>query len=325
MLPTSNKKERTGKLKKSRKIAQIIKIPVWALLLVIVNAVAVAGLVSYLYFNRQIASSASKTAPSEESRNPDALVREVSLSVIPPSGYKTRLTWGDIGRKLVAVGAIDPKKYAQMFQSNSTGAQEMVIFEEGKDKPIEMNENNSHFLVNTLWALGLTNKSQVLDEGPMKTGGNPADRFASTAGWTLGTKPAMELYSSEELVPLTDEQQEQVKQIAENVFSPCCGNSTAFPDCNHGIAALGYIELAVANGLSEEQIYKDLLAFNSFWFPTNYIELGVYFAQQGKQWESLDAKLALSAEYSSAQGAQKIHQAVANVPGLKSQGGSCGA
>src|SRR3989337_97327 len=130
-------------MKKRRKISQIVKIPVWALLLLIVNAVAIAGLVSYAYFNRQIASNASKVAQSEQSQNPEALVKEVSLSVIPASGYQTRLSWGDIGRKLVAVGAIDPKTYAQMYNSNSTGAQEMVIFEEGKDKPIEITENNS--------------------------------------------------------------------------------------------------------------------------------------------------------------------------------------
>lgn len=31
----------------------------------------------------------------------------------------------------------------------------------------------------------------------------------------------------------------------------CCGNSTYFPDCNHGAAMLGFIELAVSQGLVE--------------------------------------------------------------------------
>lgn len=179
-------------------------------------------------------------------------------------------------------------------------------------------------MVNTLWALGLVQKSKVLDAGPMRTGGNPTANFASTAGWTLGTKPAMELYSSATIIPLTEEQQELVKKIAENVFRPCCGNSTAFPDCNHGMAALGYIEWAVYNGLPENQIYKDLLAFNSFWFPQNYVDMAVYFDKQGTKWKDVDPKSALSANYSSAQGAQRIKQAVQSVPGVSSQGGGCG-
>jgi len=172
----------------------------------------------------------------------------------------------------------------------------------------------------------LTQKSKVLDEGPMQTGGSDPANFASTGGWTIGKKDAMQLYSSQELIKLSAEQQQRVQQIAENVYRPCCGNSTAFPDCNHGMAALGYIELAVAAGLSEEQIYKDLLAFNSFWFPQTYVEMAVYFEkEQGTKWPDVDAKLALSQDYSSAQGAQRIAQVVQNVPGLKSQGGSCGA
>ena len=80
-----------------------------------------------------------------------------------------------------------------------------------------------------------------------------------------------------ELIPLTPVGQETVRKIAENVFRPCCGNSTAFPDCNHGMAALAYIELAVSQGLPEKQIYKDLLGLNSFWFPSTYVEMAVYF------------------------------------------------
>ena len=110
-------------------------------------------------------------------------------------------------------------------------------------------------MVNTLWALGLVNKSKVLDEGPMRTGGTDLEILPQPAVG-LGIMPAMDIYSSQELIPLTRVGQETVRKIAENVFRPCCGNSTAFPDCNHGMAALAYIELAVSQGLPENRYRK---------------------------------------------------------------------
>ena len=297
-------------------------IPLGLVLLLLINSVTVVGVVEYYILKKQFSKQLEKILVESD---PEALVKEMSKLVIPADGYETQLTWGDLGKRLVEVGAIDKEKYQEIFNSNTNGQQEMGVLD-GEDKKITINENNSRFIVNTLWALGLVNKSKVLDEGIMMSGETPAANFASTGGWTLGSKDSMEVYSSEELIALTDEQQDLVKKIAENVYRPCCGNHTAFPDCNHGMAALGYIELAVARGLSEEQIYKDLLAYNSFWFPTTYVEMAVYFEKEKDiSWDKVDAKLALSDEYSSARGAEKIKQAVQNVPGLKSQGGSCGA
>jgi hypothetical protein len=48
-----------------------------------------------------------------------------------------------------------------------------------------------------------------------------------------------------DLIKLTPEQQKKVGEIAQNVYRPS-GNSTWFPDCNHGMAALAAIELMVA-------------------------------------------------------------------------------
>ncbi len=283
--------------------------------ILIITAIAATALTEYLTLKKKF----------DKQKTPQELIQETTRLVTPANGYTTSVSWGDLGQKLVEVGAIDKQKYEDIFKSNANGQQELSVLE-GEDKKISINENNSRFVVNTLWALGLVNKSKVLDEGPMKTGKTPTKNFASTAGWTLGSKPSMELYSSQELIPLTDKQQELVKKIAENVYRPCCGNHTAFPDCNHGMAALGYIELAVSSGLSEDQIYQDLLAFNSFWFPQTYVEMAVYFQQEhGQTWDQVDPKQILSKEYSSAQGARIIKQAVQSVPGLKSQGGSCGA
>lgn len=307
--------------RKNKYIFRKLTIPIWLLILLLLNAAASGGVLEYYLMNQKMLRYAQELKQTD----PQYLVGEAKKKVIPAEGYTTSLGWKDIGKRLVEVGAIDTEKYKEIFTTNTNGREELDILEGYSEKPIAINENNAHFVVNTLWALGLVNKSKVLDEGQMREAGYDPGSFASTAGWTLGNKPVMELYSSQQIIPLTVEQEERVRIIADNVYRPCCGNSTAFPDCNHGMAALGYIELAVASGLSDEQIYKDLLAFNSFWFPTTYVEMAVYFGRQGTAWENVDPKLALSQDYSSAQGAQRIGEQVADVPGIRSQGGSCGA
>ena len=298
-------------------------VPLWLAILLTVDSIALGALADRLIMRRQVNRLQRQLL---EVKNPELLVKEAASQVLPSGGYTTSLKWGDIGKKLVDSGAIDVNKFKEIHKSDIDGRADLDILDGNSNKSIAINENNSRLVVNLLWALGLVNKSKVLDEGPMKTGGTDAGNFASTGGWTLGTKPAMQLYSSQELIPLTSEQQELVGKIAENIYRPCCGNSVAFPDCNHGMAALGYIELAVANGLAEKQIYKDILAMNSFWFPDTYVEMAVFFQkQQGIAWDKVDPKVALSKDYSSAQGAARINQAIQGIPGIQSRGGSCGA
>ena len=296
-------------------------VPLWMVLLIVLNSTLAMGFGQYYLMKQQLQKDIKELS---KSLDPAQMVAALKQEVLPQKGYQTSLKWKDLGKKLVESGAIDKQKYEQIFTASSDGADHMKYMEGSWDENITINEQNARFMVNTLWALGLVNKSKVLDEGPMRGEGIETGNMASTGGWTLGTKPAMEIYSSTPIIPLTNEQQDLVKRIAENVFRPCCGNSTYFPDCNHGMAALGYIELAVYNGLSEEQIYKDLLAFNSFWFPQNYIEMAVYFDKQGTKWKNVDPKLALSSAYSSAQGSQRIKQSIQSVPGVGGGGGGCG-
>lgn len=315
-------------MKKNRLTKNLVKflkktIPLWLAIFLTVDSLALGVLTDQLIMRRQVGRLQRQLL---EIKNPELLVKEATAKVMPSSGYATSLKWGDIGKKLVDSGAIDAGKFKEIHKSDIDGRADLDILDGNSNKSITINENNSRLVVNLLWALGLVNKSKVLDEGPMKTGGTDAGNFASTGGWTLGAKPAMQLYSSQEIIPLTPQQQESVRKIAENIYRPCCGNSVAFPDCNHGMAALAYIELAVAADLPEKQIYKDVLAMNSFWFPDTYIEMAVYFQkQQGLAWDKVDPKVALSKDYSSAQGAAKINQAIQGIPGIKSRGGSCGA
>ena len=308
---------------KLKNLQKVLKkaVPLWMALLIVLNSTLAMGIIQYYLLRQELSRNIQQLAKS--TKNPEELVAVLKQEVLPQKGYMTSLQWKDLGKKLVAAGVIDKQKYEEIFKSDMEGKNHMKYLDGNWNENIAINEKNSRFMVNTFWAAGLVNKSKVLDEGQMKTAGNPTGDFASTGGWTLGSKNATELYSSAPIIPLTDQQQDLVKKIAENVFRPCCGNSTAFPDCNHGMAALGYIEWAVYNGTSEEQIYKDLLAFNSFWFPQNYVEMAMYFDKQGIKWKNVDPKLALSSNYSSAQGTNRIKQSIQNVPGLQNQGGGC--
>ncbi len=303
-------------------------IPVWMVLILVLDSALLTGLGQY-YFSKWSFKSEVKQL-SATTQNSDQLVEILKQQVLPPRGYTTSIKWKDLGKQLVESGVIDKQKYQEAFANDPESLAEMKHLDNSSDDNMVINEGNSRFMVNTLWALGLVNKSQVLDEGPMKTEGDLGN-FASTGGWTLGTKEATALYSSKEIIQLTSKQQDLVKKIAENVFRSCCNNPTSFPDCNHGMAALGYIELAVKAGLPEKQIYQDLLALNSFWFPQNYVQMAAYFSQQAvssgnKQnfkWDKVDAKLALSKEYSSGQGAQRIQQSVQDIPAFQSKGSGC--
>lgn len=250
----------------------------------------------------------------------------LSKRVVPEEGYTVDINWGDTGVKLVQAGGIDMAKYNQNY-SGSEYAELLSYLTENKNSNITINQDNAYFWVNTLWALGLTQQSDVLTKGIMGT--EYKDRvgsFASTGGWTLGSRDAVSLYSSAKIINLTQKQQDLVAKVSANIYRPCCGNPTSFPDCNHGMAILGLLELMASQGATEEQMYEASLAFNSYWFSTTYVDLAYYFqAEKGLQWDEVDPKLALSAEYSSAPGYQAIKKQIQNIPGSEQVGASCGA
>jgi hypothetical protein len=257
---------------------------------------------------------------------PKPTAENLSSQVVPKSGYQVNLNWGETGKKLLSSGAIDLSKYQEKY-ADARWQEYLSYLTDSKDTGITINSNNAYFWVNTLWALGLTQKSDVLDKGIM--GSQYKDKlgnFASTGGWTLGAKDAVSLYSSSQIIALTNKQQELVNKISQNIYRPCCSNPTSFPDCNHGMAILGLIELMVSQNFSEDDIYKAALAFNSYWFPQTYVDLAYYFQiKENTAWSEVDAKRALSAEFSSSTGYQAIKRQIGNIPGQVTGGGSCGA
>ena len=269
--------------------------------------------------NKQQATTAQ--APIEQGSIDTATLTK---AVLPDAGVALPITWGDLGKKMTADGVIDEAKFRALFEGGLTNTEEQML-SGNSNQPIVMNQQNSRYLLDLLWAFGLANKNDILENGEMadkQYGG--AGNFASTGGWSLAKGAGIDHYSKHAYVTLTTEQQALVDKVSRGIYRPCCGNSTHFPDCNHGMAMLGLLELMAKNGASEQKMYDVALKINSFWFPQTYIDLATYFKEQGKNWNQVDAKTVLGVEYSSAQGYQQIRQKTQSLPKPQQGGGGCG-
>lgn len=259
----------------------------------------------------------SKRTASEEKK-----IAGITNKVLPEEGFTLPISWGNLGQKLVAAGVIDEQKFNEAV--SLTDEQKKILSGEA-DIPVKIDSTNSQFVVDLLWAIGLAQKSIIYEEGPMgKEYKSDRGNFASTGGWTLAKGNATQYLNKFDLITLSSEQQKRVKDISMNVYRPCCDNSTWFPDCNHGMAALAAIEMMVAKNLSDDEIYRNVLKLNSFWFPDAYLTAAVYFDNQGVSWDNVDAKKVLGKDFSSATGAQRLQSIVGPLPG-RQKGGSCGA
>ncbi|MDO8481592.1 MAG: hypothetical protein Q7S75_00740 [bacterium] len=315
-------------------------------------SVIIAGII---VANAIFATQTERTAqlainnPSAETANRSALEE----AVLPAEGVKLPVVWGDLGAQLVEAGAIDPVAFKKVYQVRGPSTGESADFVArpaattrlqvlpqpvaGDQFPADyekllsgrsngvltITEDNAGYLLNLFWALGLANKNPILDSGEMT---NPAyggaGNFASTGGWTVAQGDAMKHYSKHALIVLSPEQQKLVDRVSQNIYRPCCGNSTRFPDCNHGMAMLGLLELMASQGVGEEDMYKTALAVNSYWFPGTYLTMAEYMHNKGIDWKDVSPKEMLGADYSSASGYARIMSLVSK-PSDKGSGG-CG-
>ena len=262
-----------------------------------------------------------------------ATLSALEEKIIPSKGVALPIKWGDLGAQMVKNGTIDYQKLEAVYaNSGGMSAGMKTLLQKSGNGSITMTSQNSGEILNLLWAFGLANKNPILENGTMMTydgAGSPAEalakagRLASTGGWTIAVGDPMNHYSAHQMVALTAEQQTLVENVSKNIYRPCCGNSVYFPDCNHGMAMLGLLELMASQGATEEQMYKIALAVNSYWFPETYLTIARYMQNNGIDWNSVSPKTILGASYSSAQGYQRIQALVAPEPSTRSQGG-CG-
>lgn len=264
------------------------------------------------------------TTEKTSSGQSDQLLAEVTQKVLPEK-FDLGVSFGDTVRKMVDAGAIDKQKFLDLYQSRGgLPAEFSGLFEKDSNESIIVTKDNNAIILNLLWPLGIANKTKFLGEGPMK---EDSGNYASTGGWTLGREDGGKLFNRFPILSLTPEQEKEVVEIAQNIYRPCCGNSTYFPDCNHGAAMLGFIELAVVQGLSRDETYEKALLLNSQWFPQTYVELAMYFqSKKNQSWEKVNPQEVLGNPYSSGAGYQAINkelQAEGILPKVEG-GGGCG-
>ncbi len=246
-------------------------------------------------------------------------------TVLPTDGVTLPVSWGNLGAQLVNSGTIDADKFKAIYEQRGmfTDEYKNLLLGENNGK-IKITSENSGYMLNLFWALGLANKNSILDTGEMvdpRYGG--AGNFASTGGWTIAKGSPMDHYSKHKFFNLTPEQQALVDKVSRGIYRPCCGNSTHFPDCNHGMAMLGLLELMASQGVSEQDMWKTALLVNSYWFPDTYMTIAAYMKNKGVEWKDVNPQEILGAEYSSGQGYAKIVAQVTAPSSSKSAGG-CG-
>lgn len=247
---------------------------------------------------------------------------QVTQQNVIASEIKLPIKWADLGKKLIDSGVIDKNKFDEIM--GTLPDSDKKLMEDTNNGEIIMTEQNSRLILNLLWGFGLANKNDVLDKGEMMQDPSQTGNMASTGGWSISADEPMTHYSKHNFVSLSPEQQKMVEEMSKNIYRPCCNNSTHFPDCNHGMAMLGLLELMSANGVSEKEAYKVALQVNSMWFPQTYQELATYFMENGTSWDKVDPKTVLGINYSSASGYKNTRAQIKSLPQPKQGGGGCG-
>jgi len=292
---------------------------------IVIAALAISGAWVYtarLKTSPQIKPSATAALSEQTNGGEVSINQEV---VIPQEGVELPIVWGDVVKRVVDAGVIDLERFELLYSQRGGLSPDMTaLLRNSNNKKIRITPENSGVLLNIAWALGLGNKNPILDEGPMNDeqyGG--ADNFASTGGWSLAKGDAMEHYSKHEFITLKSKEQALVERVSKGIYRPCCGNSVYFPDCNHGMAMLGLLELMASQGVSEEEMYKAALAINSYWFPDTYVTIAKFLAQNSISWDQANPEEILGADFSSSQGYRQVLSQVQPAE-VRGGGGGCG-
>ncbi len=264
----------------------------------------------------------------QTSTTDNKIYAEVSEKVLPAKGFQSKIALGDAALKLVENGVIDQDKFEQLYSQRGLPQELKDVLSSSSNKPILLTRENANIYLNLFWPLGLSNYLGSNSQSPIN--GEDLNNFASTGGWTLGkAQSGGEYFNKFQILKLTPEQETLAIKIAKNTYRPCCDNSTFFQDCNHGSALFGLLQLGASQGLNEKELYREALAFNSFWFPDNYVQTALLLkVKRNIDWENVDPEEILGFKYSAiSQWVKNVQEEVAKIPDLlpkQEGGGSCG-
>lgn len=270
------------------------------------------------------ATTAVKPTPTTEPAAP-------MVQIILPDEYALPVTYGDLGPRLLKAGAIDYELFTQVYREAGQPLTpvQLAILTDGSDQPVVFNQDTAYFLLNFFWAAGLANRNPILTEGAMMQDGvEQVGNFASTGGWTVGAKPATDLYAGAALFNLTTGQQARLEEVAAGVYRPCCNNSTAFPDCNHGMAMLGVLELMASQAATADEMFTAAKYINAFWFPQQAYKIAAVFKlANGQDFVQADSRVMAGPQFSSGSGFKAVNQWLSENGRLEQApggGNSCG-
>ncbi len=251
----------------------------------------------------------------------------LAAQITPAAGYTLSFKWGDSIHKLVETGALNVANLSIILNNSGQPLTpvEKEILNGTYNGYIRFNQTNTEFVQLALWSLGINNNNTVITNGTiMHYGGSPYN-LASTGGYgALGKLQLGEL----DIINLNSQQQALMYDVATHSYRPCCDNPTAFPDCNHGAAALGLIELLASQGANESQMYSAVREFYQYQFPQQYAEIAAYFDSHGENYSQVNSSEVMSYNFSSYSGFSNVNQYLTKNRILQqttSGGASCGA
>jgi len=221
-------------------------------------------------------------------------IDDIIEQVTPKVGFETTVKWNGIVAKMIETGVLVPDKLENILTKryDQEMRPEWRAVLAGQDAKLSINSENAVFMMYILWTFAKHNENEILTNSPFAKYFTEYDIDVGQVG-----------YGDTPLLSFTSSQQAIIKRVSENAYRPCCGNSTAAPDCSHGYSALGLVQLMASQGFSEKEIFETFVQFNSFWFPETYIKNALYFKiTEGKDWNEVDKELVSGAQYSSLKG-----------------------
>ncbi|NIN00358.1 MAG: hypothetical protein GTO24_20435, partial [candidate division Zixibacteria bacterium] len=230
---------------------------------------------------------------------------DLARRLLPPEGKAVSIVFQDSLKKLVEAGVIDLEKWNSLYSKRRMEVPDWIataLFSPS-EHPIQFDKISAPFLLNLLWALGISNKTRFNERSPLR--GKRLPNFASTGGWKLGREQNGAAYFNQVAnILLNQAQEQQVFEMAKDIYRPCCNNSTFFQDCNHGSAMLGLLELGASQGKREEELYAIALTANTYWFPERYLAIAFYLEEieVERRLKDVPPRELLSSFFSSAQG-----------------------